>query len=185
MATPIEDAQVQQFPLEIALKPAQKQEFDSSLTVHENTIETLTSLLEKDYPSPAMCDFFNQYCRDSARSRIVIEMFTPAIERILKHNTDFVKYMRMRMLVQEYLLALDSQNADSDVVENFIKRMHGSTTFCPFLLVLSNLISVCLSGIDELFQYRKNVHFQDKTNCTVYEEKTDSQLVCYAKILQR
>ncbi|CAF4054535.1 unnamed protein product [Rotaria magnacalcarata] len=185
MATPIEDAQVQQFPLEIALKPAQKQEFDSSLTVHENTIETLTSLLEKDYPSPAMCDFFNQYCRDSARSRIVIEMFTPAIERILKHNTDFVKYMRMRMLVQEYLLALDSQNADSDVVENFIKRMHGSTTFCPFLLVLSNLISVCLSGIDELFQYRKSVHFQDKTNCTVYEEKTDSQLVCYAKILQR
>ncbi|CAF3404799.1 unnamed protein product [Rotaria socialis] len=185
MATPIEDAQVQLFPLEIASEVVQKQEFDSSLTVHESTIETLTSLLEKGYPSPAMCDFFNQYCRGNPRSQIVIEMFTPAIERILKHNTDFVKYMRMRMLVQEYLLALDSQNADSDVVEDFIKRMHGYTTFCPFLLVLSNFISVCLSGIDEFFQHRKNFHFQDKTNRTVYEEKTDSQLVCYAKILQR
>ncbi len=66
-------------------------------------------------------------------------MFTPVVQRILKHNTvcfefevfflseniflkDFGKYPRMRIFVQEYLLALNSQNDGLRVVQDFIKR---------------------------------------------------------------
>jgi hypothetical protein len=67
-------------------------------------------------------------------------MFTPVVQRILKHNTvgieiflsncvfivesvkDFGRYPRMRIFVQEYLLALNSQNDGLRVVQDFIKR---------------------------------------------------------------
>ncbi|CAF2818775.1 unnamed protein product [Rotaria sp. Silwood2] len=87
MTTPIEDVEVHHFPLEIVSDILQQQEFDSSHFVHENVIEALAPLLEKNYPSPEMCDFFSRHCRDSPRSQIVIEMFTPTVQKILKHNT--------------------------------------------------------------------------------------------------
>ncbi|CAF2818790.1 unnamed protein product [Rotaria sp. Silwood2] len=90
----------------------------------------------------------------------------------------------MRTLVQEYLLALNSQNDGLRIVEEFIKRMHGPTMICPFLRVLSNLISVCLAGIHHFFEDRKKFLLEDKENCRAYEEKTESQLICYTKILQ-
>jgi len=66
-------------------------------------------------------------------------MFTPVVQRILKHNTvkfiikisnrnliiylkDFGKYPRMRIFVQDYLLALNSQNDGLRVVQDFIRR---------------------------------------------------------------
>jgi hypothetical protein len=147
-------------------------------------IEALTPLMEKDYPSLEMCDFFNRYCRDISRSQIVIEMFTPAVQKILKHNTDFSECPRMKILVQEYLLALNSQNDGLRVVEDFIKRMHGATMICPFVHVLSNFISICLTGIYNCFEGRKKFCFEDERSYRVYEDNTASQLVCYTKILQ-
>lgn len=86
-----------------------QQEFNLPRYVHENVIVALAPLLDKNYPPPEICDFFSRvrsfqrpmkidnstcvfllvlkHCRDSPRSQIVIEMFTPVVQRILKHNT--------------------------------------------------------------------------------------------------
>ncbi|CAF1341519.1 unnamed protein product [Rotaria sp. Silwood1] len=184
MTIPIEDVEVHQFPLEIISDILQQQEFDSSRFVHENVIEALAPLLEKNYPSPEICDFFSLHCRNSPRSHIVIEMFTPAVEKILKHNTDFSKRPRLRILVQEYILALNSQPDGLGIVEDFIKRMHGPTMVCPFLRVLSNLISVCLAGINNFFEDRKKFRLEDEAIYRAHEEKSESQLVCYTTILK-
>jgi hypothetical protein len=90
----------------------------------------------------------------------------------------------MRIFVQEYLLALNSQNDGLRVVQDFIKRIHGPTMICPFPRVLSNFVSVCLAAIYNFFDDRKNFRFEDKDTCQAYEEETDSQLVCYTKMLQ-
>ncbi|CAF3906067.1 unnamed protein product [Rotaria sp. Silwood2] len=184
MTTPIEDVEVHHFPLEIISEILQQQEFNLPRFVHENVIVALAPLLEKNYPSPEICDFFSRHCRDSPRSQIVIEMFTPVVQRILKHNTDFGKYPRMRIFIQEYLLALNSQNDGLRVVQDFIKRIHGPTMICPFPRVLSNFVSVCLAAIYNFFEDRKNFRFEDKESCRAYEEETESQLVCYTKMLQ-
>ncbi|CAF4452233.1 unnamed protein product [Rotaria sp. Silwood2] len=183
MTTPIEDVEVHHFPLEIIFEILQ-QEFNLVHVFRANVIETLEPLLEKNYPSPEMCNFFSRHCRDDSRSQIVIQMFTRAIEKILKHNTDFSKYPRLRTLVQEYILALNSQNDGLHVVQEFIKRLHGSTMVCPFLRVLSNLISVCLSAVYNVFQGRKNLCFENTESYRAYEEETKIQVVCYTKILQ-
>ncbi|CAF5079499.1 unnamed protein product, partial [Rotaria sp. Silwood1] len=87
MTIPIEDVEIHQFPLEIISEILQQQQFNLPRFVHENVIVSLAPLLEKNYPSPEICDFFTRHCRDSPRSQIVIEMFTPVVQRILKHNT--------------------------------------------------------------------------------------------------
>ncbi|CAF0881593.1 unnamed protein product [Adineta ricciae] len=184
LTTPIENPEIHHFPLEIISEILQQQQFNLPRYVHENVIVALAPLLEKNYPSPEICDFFSRHCRDSPRSHIVIEMFTPVVQRILKHNTDFGKYPRMRIFVQEYLLALNSQNDGLRVVQEFIKKIHGPTMICPFPRVLSNFVSVCLAAIYNFFEDRKNFKFEDKQSCRAYEEETECQLVCYTKMLE-
>jgi hypothetical protein len=57
-------------------------------------------------------------------------MFTPVIQRILKHNMDFGKNPRMRSFVQDYILALRSQKEGMLVVEDFVRSMHGAAGGC-------------------------------------------------------
>ncbi|XP_014679731.1 PREDICTED: C-Maf-inducing protein-like, partial [Priapulus caudatus] len=95
------------------------------------------------------------HCKNSPRSNLVIEMFTPVVQRILKHNMDFGKYPRMRMFVQDYILALNSQNEGLKVVQNFVTSMHGPASTCPHPRVLPNLVSVCLSAIYSCFEERQ------------------------------
>ncbi|CAF4011051.1 unnamed protein product [Rotaria sp. Silwood1] len=184
MTTPIEDSEIHPFVLDIISEILQQQEFDSSRLVREDVIAALSPLLEINYPSPEMCDFFSRHCRDSPRSQIVIEMFTPTVQRILKHNVNFSAYPRIKLLLQEYFLALNSQNDGLLVVEDFIKRMHGPTMVCPFLRVPSNLISVCFAGIHTFFEDRKKFRFEDNESSRAHEAKTESQLIYYMKILQ-
>ncbi|CAF4560779.1 unnamed protein product [Rotaria socialis] len=186
MAIPIEDVEIYQFPLEIISEILQQQQFYLPRFVHENVIVSLAPLLEKHYPSPEICDFFSRHCRDSPRSQIVIEMFTPVVQIILKHNTDFGRYPRMRVFVQEYLVAINSQNDGLRIVQEFIKKMHGPTMVCPFPRVLTNFVSVCLAAIYNFFEDRKKCSFclDDKESCRAYEEATESQLVCYTTMLQ-
>ncbi|CAF3895085.1 unnamed protein product [Rotaria magnacalcarata] len=183
MAIPIEDVEIRYFPLEIICEILQKQEFNSIPFVYENAIEALAPLLEKKYPSPEAYDFFTRYCRDSPRSPIVLDMFALSVQKILKH-TDFSTCLPIRTLVQEYLLSLNSQNDGLQAVDNFIKRMHSPTMVCPFLRVLSNLISVCLAGIYSFFKERKRFHFENEDSCREYDTKNESQLICYTHILQ-
>ena len=52
----------------------------------EEVIVALAPLLENNTPSPQICNFFSRHCCDAPRSRLVIDMFTPVVRRILKHN---------------------------------------------------------------------------------------------------
>ncbi|CAF3989679.1 unnamed protein product [Rotaria magnacalcarata] len=172
MSTPIEDVEVHHFPLEIISEILQQQEFNLPRFVHENVIVALAPLLEKNYPSPEICDFFSRHCRDSPRSQIVIEMFTPVVQRILKHNTDFGKYPRMRIFIQEYLLALNSQNDGLRVVQDFIKR----STFDdwrPHLGLLLQSIPFPDEALthDRFIEIFKNVvkHLVEDTRCEVHQ----------------
>ena len=119
---PIEDSEIYQFPLELISDIFQKNTLLKA--THEEIIIALSPLLEKNHPSPEICNFFSKHCRDSPRSKIVIEMFTPVVQRILKHNSDFGRYPHMRQFIQDYLMALRSQNAGLFAVQNFVTSMH-------------------------------------------------------------
>ena len=60
MTTPIDDAEIHHFPIEIISEILQQQEFNLPRYVHENVIVALAPLLEKNYPSPEICDFFSR-----------------------------------------------------------------------------------------------------------------------------
>ena len=53
---------------------------------HESIITAVAPLLVNNQPSPEICAFFSKHCRNSPRSTVVLEMFMPVIQRILKHN---------------------------------------------------------------------------------------------------
>ena len=153
LTTPIEDTEIYQYPLELVSEILQKHHLPKP--THEEVIVSLSPLLEKNHPSPEICDFFSRHCRDSPRSHIVIEMFSPVVQRILKHNGDFGRYPRMRLFVQDYLMALISQNDGLQTVQNFVRSMHSPSSQCPFPRVLPNFVSVCLAAIHGCFEQRK------------------------------
>ena len=153
LKTQVDYSEVYSYPLELVSEILQKHHLPKQ--AHEEVIVGLSPLLEKNHPSPEICDFFSKHCRDSPRSHIVIEMFTPVVQRILKHNGDFGKYPRMRLFVQDYLMALISQNAGLQTVQNFVRTMHSPSSQCPFPRVLPNFVAVCLAAIHGCFEQRK------------------------------
>ncbi|KAG8012851.1 C-Maf-inducing protein [Nibea albiflora] len=92
------------------------------------------------------------HCRERPRSMVVIEVFTPVVQRILKHNMDFGKCPRLRLFTQEYILALNELNAGMEVVKKFVHSMHGPTGQCPHPRVLPNLVAVCLAAIYSCYE---------------------------------
>ncbi|XP_013925883.1 PREDICTED: C-Maf-inducing protein [Thamnophis sirtalis] len=112
----------------------------------------LAPLLENNHPPPDLCEFFCKHCRERPRSMVVIEVFTPVVQRILKHNMDFGKCPRLRLFTQEYILALNELNAGMEVVKKFIHSMHGPTGQCPHPRVLPNLVAVCLAAIYSCYE---------------------------------
>ena len=150
LSIPIEDTEIYQYPLELISDILQKHELPKH--VHEQVIVCLGPLLEENHPSPEICDFFSKHCRDSPRSHIVIEMFSPVVRRILKHNGDFGRYPRVRLFIQDYLIALMSQNAGLQTIQNFVIQMHSTSSQCPFPRVLPNFVSVCLASIHGCFE---------------------------------
>ncbi|KAG7281509.1 hypothetical protein CRUP_007543 [Coryphaenoides rupestris] len=92
------------------------------------------------------------HCRQRPRSMVVIEVFTPVVQRILKHNMDFGKCPRLRLFTQEYILALNELNAGMEVVKKFVHSMHGPTGQCPHPRVLPNLVAVCLAAIYSCYE---------------------------------
>jgi len=154
-STPVQDESVFQFPLELVSQLLQKNAGTVSQVPHEQIIFALTPLLENNHPTQEICDFFSKHCKNSPRSQIVIELFTPVVHRILKHNMDFGKYPRMRSFIQEYVQALSSQNDGANVVRLFVKSMHGVTSACPHPRVLPNLVAVCLAAIKNCYEEKK------------------------------
>lgn len=150
---PLEDGEIHQFPLELISDILHQNNIVRSL--HEEVIVAIGPLLEKNHPSPEICDFFSKHCRDSPRSKIIIEMFTPVVQRILKYNGDFGRHQHMRSFIQDYIIAILSQNGGLTKVQDFVVTMHSPASKCPFNRLLPNFVSVCLAAIHNCFEQRK------------------------------
>ncbi|CAH2324527.1 C-Maf-inducing isoform X1 [Pelobates cultripes] len=177
LTSPLQDDSIHQAPLEIVSKLLSENIHLTTLE-HESIIVAISPLLENNHPPPDLCEFFCKHCRERPRSMVVIEVFTPVVQRILKHNMiywmsftgldtsfyllvdfgnhlhlqDFGKCPRLRLFTQEYILALNELNAGMEVVNKFIHSMHGPTANCPHPRVLPNLVAVCLAAIYSCYE---------------------------------
>uniref|UniRef100_A0A8C2FUK1 C-Maf-inducing protein n=1 Tax=Cyprinus carpio TaxID=7962 RepID=A0A8C2FUK1_CYPCA len=151
LTSPLQDESIHQAPLHI-ISTLLAENTNLSAQDHENIIVAIAPLLENNHPPPDLCEFFCKHCRERPRSMVVIEVFTPVVQRILKHNMDFGKCPRLRLFTQEYILALNELNAGMEVVKKFIHSMHGPTGQCPHPRVLPNLVAVCLAAIYSCYE---------------------------------
>ncbi|XP_062317170.1 C-Maf-inducing protein [Osmerus eperlanus] len=151
LTSPLQDESIHQAPLHI-ISTLLAENTNLSPQDHENIIVAIAPLLENNHPPPDLCEFFCKHCRERPRSMVVIEVFTPVVQRILKHNMDFGKCPRLRLFTQEYILALNELNAGMEVVKKFIHSMHGPTGQCPHPRVLPNLVAVCLAAIYSCYE---------------------------------
>lgn len=151
LTSPLQDDSIHQAPLEIVSKLL-SENINLTTQEHESIIVAIAPLLENNHPPPDLCEFFCKHCRERPRSMVVIEVFTPVVQRILKHNMDFGKCPRLRLFTQEYILALNELNAGMEVVKKFIQSMHGPTANCPHPRVLPNLVAVCLAAIYSCYE---------------------------------
>ncbi|XP_053742078.1 C-Maf-inducing protein isoform X1 [Synchiropus splendidus] len=172
LTSPLQDESIHQAPLHI-ISTLLAENSSLSPQDHENIIVAIAPLLENNHPPPDLCEFFckvsvgwrvqtrvqtvqpvpvSQHCRERPRSMVVIEVFTPVVQRILKHNMDFGKCPRLRLFTQEYILALNELNAGMEVVKKFVHSMHGPTGQCPHPRVLPNLVAVCLAAIYSCYE---------------------------------
>ncbi|XP_055890578.1 C-Maf-inducing protein-like [Biomphalaria glabrata] len=182
LITPIQDSSVYRFPLDLVSDLLQQNDEFLGKEFQESIIVALTPLLEKNHPTQEICEFFSKHCKDSPRSTLVIELFTPVVHRILKHNTDFGKYPRMRTFVQEYIQALNCQNDGLKVVQALVKSMHGPGSNCPHPRVLPNLVAVCLAAIYNCYEERKN---HDNVNSEDFDQiEWENKLLCYVSMME-
>uniref|UniRef100_A0A669DPP2 C-Maf inducing protein n=1 Tax=Oreochromis niloticus TaxID=8128 RepID=A0A669DPP2_ORENI len=151
LTSPLQDESIHQAPLHI-ISTLLAENSNLSPQDHENIIVAIAPLLENNHPPPDLCEFFCKHCRERPRSSVVIEVFTPVVQRILKHNMDFGKCPRLRLFTQEYILALNELNGGMEVVKKFIHSMHGPTGQCPHPRVLPNLVAVCLAAIYSCYE---------------------------------
>uniref|UniRef100_A0A8C4NRY3 C-Maf inducing protein n=1 Tax=Dicentrarchus labrax TaxID=13489 RepID=A0A8C4NRY3_DICLA len=124
LTSPLQDESIHQAPLHI-ISTLLAENSNLSTQDHENIIVAIAPLLENNHPPPDLCEFFCKHCRERPRSMVVIEVFTPVVQRILKHNMDFGKCPRLRLFTQEYILALNELNAGMEVVKKFVHRVEG------------------------------------------------------------
>uniref|UniRef100_T1J4Y4 C-Maf-inducing protein PH domain-containing protein n=1 Tax=Strigamia maritima TaxID=126957 RepID=T1J4Y4_STRMM len=180
LSTPLQDECIYQTPLELIsdLLPKISNHFPKS--VQEEVLVTLVPLLEKNHPPSEICDFFSKQCKDNPRSNLIMEVFTPVVQRILKHNVDFGKYPNMRMFLQDFIVALGAKNEGLSIVRQFAATMHGSSSTCPHPRVLPNLVSVCLAAIYAIFENKKSstVDSLNEANCILLNHQQDS-LNCF------
>ncbi|KAG7468445.1 hypothetical protein MATL_G00143050 [Megalops atlanticus] len=151
LTSPLQDDSIHQAPL-LIISTLLAENTNLSAQEHENIIVAIAPLLENNHPPPDLCEFFCKHCRERPRSMVVIEVFTPVVQRILKHNMDFGKCPRLRLFTQEYILALNELNAGMEVVKKFVHSMHGPTGQCPHPRVLPNLVAVCLAAIYSCYE---------------------------------
>ncbi|KAI2653450.1 C-Maf-inducing protein [Labeo rohita] len=85
LTSPLQDESIHQAPLHI-ISTLLAENTNLSAQDHENIIVAIAPLLENNHPPPDLCEFFCKHCRERPRSMVVIEVFTPVVQRILKHN---------------------------------------------------------------------------------------------------
>uniref|UniRef100_A0A4W3IML2 C-Maf inducing protein n=1 Tax=Callorhinchus milii TaxID=7868 RepID=A0A4W3IML2_CALMI len=152
LSSPLQDDSIHQAPLEIVSKLLSEVRTDSN---------AIAPLLENNHPPPDLCEFFCKHCRERPRSMVVIEVFTPVVQRILKHNMDFGKCPRLRLFTQEYILALNELNAGMEVVKKFIHR--GENFFindCPCVSINTFVFSCSRDNSPSLKEIRNGCQQQ-------------------------
>ncbi|KFM61641.1 C-Maf-inducing protein, partial [Stegodyphus mimosarum] len=183
LTTPLQDDCIYNSPLEIISELLQDNLDWLPKSQNEEIISVICPLLEMTTPTPEICDFLTKYCRENPRSRVVLEMFTPIVQRILKHNMDFGKYPKTRIFVQEYIQALSYQNDGKKVLEKFIGSIHGVSSTCPHPRVLPNLVSICLAAVYALYEEKRNRTVEDRNDSSVIDSDWEGRLLCFISIL--
>ncbi|GIY85374.1 c-Maf-inducing protein [Caerostris extrusa] len=184
LTTPLQDDCIYSSPLELISELLQEKAMWLPKSHNEEIISVICPLLELTTPTPEICDFLTKYCRENPRSRIVLELFIPIVQRILKHNMDFGKYPKTRVFVQEYIQALSYQNDGKTVLENFINSIHGVSSGCPHPRVLPNLVSVCLAAVYALYEEKRNWTVEDRNNIAVLTSDWETRLVSFVSIME-
>ncbi|XP_054720950.1 C-Maf-inducing protein-like [Uloborus diversus] len=183
LTTSLQDDCIYNSPLEIISEILQENLLWLPKSLNEEIICVISPLLELTTPTPDICEFLTKHCRDNPRSRIVLDMFTPIVQRILKHNMDFGKYPKTRLFVQEYVQALSYQNDGKTVLENFVGNIHGVSSTCPHPRVLPNLVSICLAAVYSLYEEKRNQTDQDRNDSTVINCDWETRLQCFITVL--
>ncbi|GFT47336.1 c-Maf-inducing protein [Trichonephila clavipes] len=139
LLTPLQDESVYHSALNIISDVVVKGQTWMTRSVAEEVIVTISLLLERTTPTSEICDFFCWHCRESPRSTVVLDICTPIVQRILKHNMDFGKYPQTRVFVQEYFLALNCQNRGDTIIKEFVYNKAictpGHDKMCPIFSV--------------------------------------------------
>uniref|UniRef100_A0A914W6B5 C-Maf-inducing protein n=1 Tax=Plectus sambesii TaxID=2011161 RepID=A0A914W6B5_9BILA len=150
--SPLQDDSIFLEPVRLVCRVLQ-QIFEGTLphTLLDPVITCIAPLLETVSAVAEICPWFNRYCRDSPRSRLVDDIFSNVAHHTLKRNMDFGKFPSARTFVQNFLVALMAQNDGLARVRMFIDRVHGPTSQCPHPRVLPNLISAALAAIQSVF----------------------------------
>ncbi|CAB3977186.1 Hypothetical predicted protein [Paramuricea clavata] len=167
LACPIQDEAVFQTPLEIVSMILAQHGCRISLIAQESIILALSRLLDYTQLSPEICKFFSKHCKDRCNNNDIMDIFAPAVQRILKHNMhcdilrgvlpvtglDFGKYPHLRMFVQDFIYAKYYQGGQEnpDAVKEFIASIHSPATLCPHPRVLPNMVAVVLAGVYSSF----------------------------------
>ncbi|KAK2149679.1 hypothetical protein LSH36_442g03106 [Paralvinella palmiformis] len=143
LSTPIQDESVCQFPLDLVSQLLQENSDTISQVAHEQIIVALAPLLENNHPTQEICDFFSKHCKNSPRSEIVIELFTPVVRRILKHNM-------LPHYVVSLVVKLNARATDCEIPEAVNKTLsHSSADYSAGDIIWQRLsrfsfLAVCL-----------------------------------------
>ncbi|CAH3133795.1 unnamed protein product [Porites lobata] len=176
LTTPIQDDVIFTVPLELVSDILAHHFISFSDEEQEKLIVTLAPVLEYVQPSPEVCAFFGKHCKGQLYNNEVLDVFLPAVHRILKHNMDFGKYPHLRMFVQDYIYTLFCKDEDADVVREFVESVHSPGAACPHPRVLPNLVAVVLSAVYSTFD-------QSDKLLVKYEEINTKFLLCFMTVL--
>ncbi|XP_035704449.1 C-Maf-inducing protein isoform X2 [Folsomia candida] len=177
--TPLQDDCVSHVPIEIVSNLLDSAGDLLGKNQAEEVLVALSPLLERSHPPPSLCRFFSRQCRAGPRCPLVGQLFTPVVRRAVV-RMDFGKYPYMRRFIQDFIQALNCHNDGVNVVRNFVKSMHGPASSCPHPRVLSNLVSVCLAAMFQIFSKPSNLGLNaDSMKDIPYDE----QLLCYLAVL--
>ncbi|KAG8183975.1 hypothetical protein JTE90_007408 [Oedothorax gibbosus] len=163
LSTPLQDESIFHSALDVISEVLVKGKTWMSRSIAEEVIVTVSQLLERMTPTSEICDFFCWHCRENPRSTVVLDICTPIVQRILKHNMDFGKYPQTRVFVQEYFLAVNCQNRGDNIIKEFVEGMHGLGSKCPHPRVLQNLVNICVAAIYSIFENRKTDFMERST----------------------
>ncbi|XP_064466957.1 C-Maf-inducing protein-like isoform X2 [Ornithodoros turicata] len=180
LSTPLQDRNIYQQPMDIISKFLVTSKDWLQPDVVEDVIRIILPLLERTTPTAELCEYFCKHCKRCPQSRVVFEMYTPVVQRILKHNMDFGKNPMTRLLVQEYVQALNTQKSGYEAIADFVRSVHGEGSTCPHPRVLPNLVATVLAGVFALFEGKRSTK---EENALQSESDWEARHDCFVKIL--